>query len=101
MNDLISREELLDYLQIIPIDLGYREVDDITEYVKNMPSTQPEQKTGYWLPDNNSYYETKFVCSNCKKNQSIPTIMYKPNSCYCMYCGSYNSNAEMRDKQYG
>lgn len=30
-DDLISRADLLDYLQIIPIDLGYREIDDITE----------------------------------------------------------------------
>lgn len=44
MSDLISREALLDYLQIVPIDLGYREVDDITEYVKKMPTAQPDNE---------------------------------------------------------
>lgn len=42
MNDLISRADLLDYLQMIPIDLGYREIEDITEFVKRMPSAEPE-----------------------------------------------------------
>lgn len=38
MNDLIKREELLDYLRIIPIDLGYREMEDVVTFVEKMKS---------------------------------------------------------------
>ena len=38
MNDLIKREELLDYLRTIPIDLGYREMEDVVTFVEKMKS---------------------------------------------------------------
>ena len=38
MSDLIRREELLDYLQMIPIDLGYREIEDVVTFVEKMKS---------------------------------------------------------------
>ena len=38
MSDLIKREELLDYLRTIPIDLGYREMEDVVTFVEKMKS---------------------------------------------------------------
>lgn len=57
---------------------------------KALPSAEPEQKTGKWLPDNNNYYEERFVCSECKGNFKVATCMGKPMWKFCPNCGSYN-----------
>lgn len=46
-----------------------------------------ERKTGKWLPDNTNMYEIRFVCSNCKESQVVPTIGYKPIWDWCPRCG--------------
>ena len=52
--------------------------------------SNPERKTGKWLPDNNNYYEERFVCSECKGNFKVATCMGKPMWKFCPNCGSYN-----------
>lgn len=55
------------------------------------------QRTGRWLPDNNSVYEMRFICSECKRSQVVPTIgfiKYKPIWDFCPNCG-----ADMREEQ--
>ena len=59
--------------------------------IKNLPSAQPEQRTGRWLPDNNSVYEMRFICSECKESHVVPTIgftTYKPIWDFCPNCGA-------------
>ena len=48
MGRAIDADALIDYLQIMPVDLGYREVDDIEEYVRSMPTIEPQRKKGKW-----------------------------------------------------
>jgi hypothetical protein len=58
--------------------------------VVNAPTIEP-RKNGKWLPDNNSVYEMRFVCSECKESQVVPTIgftKYKPIWDFCPYCGA-------------
>jgi hypothetical protein len=63
---LIDADALIDYLQIMPIDLGYREVEKIEEYVMSMPTIEPQRKTGEWeLVDADKFI---FRCGVCKKN---------------------------------
>lgn len=65
-------------------------------YVVSKIDAQPtieERKTGKWLPDNTSMYEIRFVCSNCKESQVVPTIGYKPKWDWCPNCG-----ADMREQ---
>ena len=38
MSELIRREDVLDFLQIVPIDLGYREIDDVEAFIKSLPA---------------------------------------------------------------
>lgn len=38
MSDLIRREDVLDFLQVVPIDLGYREIDDVEAFIKSLPA---------------------------------------------------------------
>lgn len=44
---MIDADALMDYIQIIPIDLGYREIEDVERYVADMPTIEPEQR---WIP---------------------------------------------------
>lgn len=58
---------------------------------------QPERKTGKWLPDNNSLYEMRFVCSECHESEVVPTIgftKYKPIWGFCPNCGADMTEGE-------
>lgn len=59
--------------------------------IQHMPTIKPERKKGKWLPDNNGFYETRFVCSVCKESEIVPTIgfsKYVPIWDYCPNCGA-------------
>lgn len=62
------------------------------EDIDALPTIE-ERKTGKWLPDNTNMYEIRFVCSNCKESQVVPTIGYKPIWDWCPNCG-----ADMREQ---
>ena len=71
MAEYIDRELLLDYLQIVPIDLGYREIEDVERFVKELPAANVvERKTGTWCADYDGYSDGEPVydmwwCSAC------------------------------------
>ena len=54
----------------------------------NLPLAKPERKKGRWLPDNNCYYETRYICSECKLPFHVETIMMKPSWRFCPNCGA-------------
>ena len=56
--------------------------------ILHLPSAQPERKRGRWLPDNNCYYETRYICSECKLPFHVETIMMKPAWRFCPNCGA-------------
>ena len=56
--------------------------------ISALPSAQPERKRGRWLPDNNCYYETRYMCSECKLPFHVETIMMKPSWRFCPNCGA-------------
>ena len=65
--------------------------------MEDAPTIEPERKKGKWLPDNNSLYEMRFVCSECKTSEVVPTIgftKYEPIWDFCPNCG-----ADMRGEQ--
>lgn len=68
---------------------GY--IGTIKGIVDVQPTIKPEQKKGKWLPDNNSVYEMRFVCSECKTAEVVPTIgftKYEPIWDFCPNCGA-------------
>lgn len=72
-------------------DREWAVVKRIILIIKEQPTIEPERKNGKWLPDNNSVYEMRFVCSECKESQVVPTIgftKYKPIWDFCPYCGA-------------
>ena len=62
---LIDADALLDNLTMGPIHLGYREVEDIEEYVKKMPTIE-ERKTGRWLISEGACEPDYMECSRGK-----------------------------------
>jgi len=54
--------------------------------VDDLPTIE-ERKTGKWLPDNNNYYEERFICSVCGKSYKVDTCMGKPMWDFCP-CGA-------------
>lgn len=49
------------------------------------------QKREQWILDSNSTYEMRFICSNCKRSEIVPTIGFvecKPLWNFCPFCGS-------------
>lgn len=63
--------------------------------VCDAPTIEPERKTGMWIPDNNNYYEERYICSACKRSYKVDTCMGKPIWNYCP-CG-----AKMKEGEQG
>lgn len=71
-------------------------LSQVFNVIDNQPTIEPQSKKGKWLPDNNSVYEMRFVCSECHESEVVPTIgftKYKPIWDFCPYCG-----ADMEDE---
>lgn len=90
--DALEREYQERY-KLFTWDDGEREKATLVGVIQ-MLHAQPtieERKTGKWLPDNNSVYEMRFVCSECKESQVVPTIgftKYNPIWDFCPLCGA-------------
>ena len=95
-DDYIKRSDLLDFLQIIPIDLGYREIEDVKEYVRNAPAADVEPvRHGRWVPgkeisrtmlgDETLAVEySDFRCSSCGRRYKEYVLIYR----FCPNCGA-------------
>ena len=82
---LIDADALLDYLLMMPIDLGYREVEEIEKYVKEMPTIEPERKKGKWIFKRRWHEADECSCSLC--GQLMTTFMGERKK-YCPDCGA-------------
>lgn len=61
------------------------------DVIKQTVEEVKQERTGRWIPDNNNMYEMRFICSECKESQVVPTIgfiKYKPLWDYCPNCGA-------------
>ena len=99
MQDLISRQAAIDAIRgEIEIN-GYSHVVDVLE---QLPSAQPEQKTGKWIERKHGYWSfvndkgerdgwiPSYECSECRSGGwRNPEVMN-----FCPSCG-----ADMRDEQ--
>ena len=92
MNDLISRQDVLDYIDNMPSKLtsdGRRMVRRfrLTEYIANtLPSAKPERKKGQWIEINGTPSFIWLRCSECRYGINCRTN-------FCPNCG-----AEMREE---
>ena len=91
MDDLISRQQAID--EITEYGFGntiYMSVAELKRRIEQLPSAQPERKTGRWIPDNTDYYRTKFICSACGESEEVPTTGFGYGTMwdYCPMCGA-------------
>ena len=68
--------------------------------IDNAPTIKLECKTGKWLPDNNNYYEERYICSECKRSYKVDACMGKPIWNYCPNCGDKKEEPEDIPMEY-
>lgn len=97
-NDLISRQDVLDYINTMPSELtsdGRRTIRRmrLTEYIANTLPSVESRKKGEWV-DGMLYYDfeesewEKIKCSVCK-NFVVKQIFYHDNKYhFCPNCGA-------------
>ena len=90
--DTISRQAAIDVIEAGRLT-KLIDAETAVNGLKALPSAQTGRKKGKWLPDNNNYYEERFICSVCGKSYKVDTCMGKPMWEFCP-CG-----ADMRGKQ--
>lgn len=86
MSDLIDREDV-----IKAIEENFWEpyfVHDAIEVIRELPSAQPERKSGKWMlmrasDDGHGTVKYQYLCSKC----GYPA--YEFDQPYCHHCGSY------------
>ena len=59
------------------------------EQLENVPSIQPEHKTGHWILDRSGAY----CCSNCME-PCAGYVMMKPRDKFCKMCGAKMDGGE-------
>ena len=98
MDDLISRQAMLDGIdKLIKIHFDRTVVlYKARKVAEDLPSVQPERKTGRWIPDNTDYYRTRFICSACGESEEVPTTGFGNGTMwdYCPMCGAKMEGGE-------
>ena len=87
--DAINREDAREELVLMLRDC-FNVTDEVIDAVITTINELPfiERKTGKWLPDNNNYYDERYICSECGRNYKVDMCMGKPMWEYCPNCGA-------------
>ena len=85
--DCISRTQAIDTIKEI-----YEWHDSVTkeriiEHFKQLPSAQPERKTGHWVKSDMQRWYDVWLCSECGE-KTDSAVMSKPRYKYCPMCGA-------------
>ena len=94
--DLIERQAAINTADTMLVRCDTDNLQDyhdmMVESLSVLPSVEAEPvRRGRWLPDNNCYWEMRFVCSECKESEVVPTTgftRYAPIWDYCPNCGA-------------
>lgn len=85
----IDADALMDYLQTIPIDLGYRGIEDVKRFVNKMPTIE-ERKKGKWVKPLLIMNTDRVRCSECSAMYDWYTQAQYFN--FCPNCGKRMEN---------
>ena len=91
MQDLISRQAAIDVADAVWSVTGDKNVAKVWDQIKDLPSEQPERKTGKLIYE--SAYNW-FRCNVCKKIyppeflQYFDSCQYQPGFNFCPNCGA-------------
>lgn len=96
MSDLIDRQlvidglsELVSRLKFVQGDLGGA-VSGVREYIKTLPSVEPERKKGKWIVHLYSLGMDRYECSECEERCNLG-YHFCPN-CGTEMVGGYGKN---------
>lgn len=82
-NDLISRQAAISFIENVPYIKSHQNMGDlIKEWLEQIPTVQPEQKTGHWITDGVDYR-----CSAC--GFEIDDEYYLGEGIACPNCGTF------------
>lgn len=95
MSDLIDRQDAVDAIYELSDKLANEMlfIDAIVDEIENLPSMEPERKSGHWI-DTDNYYQ-RWRCSEC----GCHTRDAEPN--YCPHCGAEMINEDFYMKLEG
>ena len=92
MSDLISRQAVIDavnaYLGLSAVSRTIQNMTSIQEILEELPSAEPERKTGEWI-----YKHCVWFCSECGENPTKGMGYVQGHDelyDFCPKCGSYN-----------
>lgn len=90
-DDAISRQAVQDYIAKYLSQYLYNDVREavevIDEYIGELPSVNPQPKTGHWIPIQESVGIFRYKCDKCGRyNRAI--------SDYCPNCGAKMESEE-------
>lgn len=71
MNDTISRQAAISFIENVPYIKDHQNMGDlIKKWLEQIPTVQPEQKTGKWekrfFPDDDPYFQVRYYCTACE-----------------------------------
>ena len=97
MDDLISRQAAIDFVGSMNMcdEISNEAYKKLISYLDDLPSAQPERKTGKWLPQDH----------NKRTGYVTTTVYYYPKCSECGHTGNYGMNycpncgADMRGEQ--
>ena len=81
MSDLIDRQEAYEVLTEYYHHSTESQHSALREALEHVPSAEPEQNTGEWIP---AKYENICICSECGKKIVIIGQIFQ----YCPHCGA-------------
>jgi rubrerythrin len=62
-------------------------VTDAMNVLRDLPSAQPERKTGHWVKSDMQRWYDVWLCSECGE-KTDSAVMSKPRYKYCPMCGA-------------
>lgn len=98
-SDAISRQAVQDYIAKYLSQYLYNDVREavevIDEYIGELPSVNPQSKTGYWIGIDEEPHED-YECSCCGYVVSTFTANIEPHTeyKYCPHCGAKMESEE-------
>ena len=95
MNDLISRQMLLEYIHGEPIGRLLCDKYNLDGLIRQLPSAQPERKKGKWIEAYDPFNRISGRCSVC----GWEAHLYEDDVVGMNYCP--NCGADMRGEEDG
>ena len=84
-DDLISRQAAIECLKTKIAEIFFKETAEknVEKWLNELPTVQPEQRTGKWekrtVPDSNPFFVTRYYCTACEDWNTYGESKFCPN----------------------